>query len=246
VQALIWEAPEVMRVGDVPDPRPEPGWAVVRVAAVGICGSELGAYLGHNELRVPPLVMGHEWGGVVDAVGSGEDRAWVGRTVTVNPLLSCGHCRACRRGERQLCIERRIIGIDYPGAFAERVAVPVVQEEPDQFRSGGTVLLVDDEEAVRNVAVLMLGALGDEYLLMGQTAVGRGLPQVVGATAAETLPFVVATANAPILGEEVFASGAYLSERPVYRASLLAQDWLRELILAIIVGLVLLQTFRPG
>jgi threonine dehydrogenase-like Zn-dependent dehydrogenase len=125
VQALIWEAPEVMRVGDVPDPRPEPGWAVVRVAAVGICGSELGAYLGHNELRVPPLVMGHEWGGVVDAVGSGEDRAWVGRTVTVNPLLSCGHCRACRRGERQLCIERRIIGIDYPGAFAERVAVPV-------------------------------------------------------------------------------------------------------------------------
>lgn len=128
--ALIWDAPELMRIGEMEEPVPAPGWAVMRVGAVGICGSELGAYLGHNELRVPPLVMGHEWAGAVAAVGSPADRGVVGRTMTANPLLSCGTCRACRRGERQLCPERRIIGIDLPGAFATQVAVPVTALYP--------------------------------------------------------------------------------------------------------------------
>jgi threonine dehydrogenase-like Zn-dependent dehydrogenase len=125
VKALVWEGPEIMEMRDVPEPGVQPGTAIVAVGGVGLCGSELSAYLGHNELRVPPLVMGHEWAGVVTAVGSSVDAGWVGKTVTVNPLRSCGHCRACQRGDRQLCQERRIIGIDFPGAFAERVAVPV-------------------------------------------------------------------------------------------------------------------------
>lgn len=89
---------------------------------------------------------------------------------------------------------------------------------------------------------VMVGAFGDEYLLMAQAAVSHQLPQVVGATAPETLPFVVATTTTPLLGEEVFASGAYLTERPIYRASLLAQDWLRNLVLAVVVGLALLRS----
>jgi len=109
--------------------------------------------------------------------------------------------------------------------------------------AAGVMGLLNREKPSGN---LMLGALGDEYLLMGQTAVGLGVPQVAGATTPEALPFIVATTPDPIVGEEVFASGAYLSEAPIYRASLLAQDWLRELIMAIIVGLVLLQTLRPG
>jgi len=159
-----------MRLGEVPDPRPEPGWAVVRVAAVGICGSELGAYLGHNELRVPPLVMGHEWGGVVDAVGSGEDRSWLGRPVTVNPLVSCGRCRACRRGQRQLCVERRIIGIDFPGAFAERVAVPVTALWPVSDPVLGALVepLACAVQAVRHAGV----GPGDAVLVYGAGIIG--------------------------------------------------------------------------
>jgi threonine dehydrogenase-like Zn-dependent dehydrogenase len=108
----------------VADPHPGPGSVVVAVREVGVCGSELSAYLGHNELRRPPLVMGHEFAGVVVEAAADVDASWVGQTVTVNPLLTCQQCRWCRAGLRQLCRERRIIGIDVPGAFADRVVVP--------------------------------------------------------------------------------------------------------------------------
>ncbi len=130
MQALIWEGPEQMRMGAVPDPDPRPGFVVMRVGAVGICGSELGAFLGQNELRVPPLIMGHEWAGEVVAVGDPEDAGLIGRMMTANPLLSCGRCRACRRGERQLCPARLIIGINFPGAFAGLVACPAAALHP--------------------------------------------------------------------------------------------------------------------
>ncbi|MDA8199934.1 MAG: alcohol dehydrogenase catalytic domain-containing protein [Thermaerobacter sp.] len=125
MEALVWEGPERMTCRSADDPVAVVGHVVVRVAGVGVCGSELGAYLGHNELRRPPLVMGHEFSGVVVEVGAGVDPVWNGTSVVVNPLVTCGTCRWCRRGERQLCRTRRIIGIDFPGAFAEQVAVPV-------------------------------------------------------------------------------------------------------------------------
>ncbi len=110
-----------MRMEERPAPVVPEGWVRVQVAAAGVCGSELSGYLGHNSLRVPPLVMGHEFSGVLrDATPTVPAGQWV----TVNPLVSCGHCRYCRQGDRQLCPQRKIIGIDYPGGFAEWVAVP--------------------------------------------------------------------------------------------------------------------------
>lgn len=140
MQALIWEGPEQMRMGAVPDPDPRPGFVVMRVGAVGICGSELGAFLGQNELRVPPLIMGHEWAGEVVAVGDPEDAGLIGRMMTANPLLSCGRCRACRRGERQLCPSRLILGINFPGAFAGLVACPVASLHPAADPEAGALV----------------------------------------------------------------------------------------------------------
>jgi threonine dehydrogenase-like Zn-dependent dehydrogenase len=124
MRALVWEAPERMVYREADPPRPGPGEVLVAVSGVGVCGSELGAYLGHNELRVPPLVMGHEFAGEVVEVGRGGDPSLVGALVTVNPLVTCGRCRWCRSGQRQLCRDRKIIGIDFPGAFQDVVAVP--------------------------------------------------------------------------------------------------------------------------
>ncbi|MGC8486664.1 MAG: alcohol dehydrogenase catalytic domain-containing protein [Clostridia bacterium] len=170
MQALIWEAPELMRMGEREEPVARPGWVVMRVGAVGICGSELGAYLGHNELRVPPLVMGHEWAGEVVAVGSTADEPLIGRTMTANPLISCGQCRACRRGERQLCPERRIIGIDYPGAFAERVAVPVTALHPVPDVEAGALV----EPLACAVRAVEQGRVrpGDAVLVFGAGVIG--------------------------------------------------------------------------
>src|SRR5689334_19014190 len=71
MQSLVWEAPRVMNMREQERPAPGTGEALVKVAYVGICGSELSGYLGHNALRVPPLVMGHEFAGEVVALGDG-------------------------------------------------------------------------------------------------------------------------------------------------------------------------------
>jgi 2-desacetyl-2-hydroxyethyl bacteriochlorophyllide A dehydrogenase len=122
MRALLWHGPRRMSVESVDEPLARDGEVLVRPQAVGICGSEIEGYLGRMSNRVPPLVMGHEFAGVV--VRSDASPAWQGRRVAVNPLLSCGTCPRCRAGERNLCAKRRLIGVHVAGGFAELVAVP--------------------------------------------------------------------------------------------------------------------------
>jgi 2-desacetyl-2-hydroxyethyl bacteriochlorophyllide A dehydrogenase len=113
-----------MAVEEVAEPRPAEGEVIVSPEAAGICGSEIEGYLGRMANRVPPLVMGHEFAGTVVAGARGAGAEWSGRRVAVNPLLSCRACARCRAGERNICAERRLIGVHLAGGFAERVAVP--------------------------------------------------------------------------------------------------------------------------
>jgi 2-desacetyl-2-hydroxyethyl bacteriochlorophyllide A dehydrogenase len=131
MKALVYEGPRQLNVLEVERPEPAPGEVLVRVRRVGICGSELAGYLGHNSLRKPPLVMGHEFAGTVAALGDGVvSDLEVGERVTANPLVSCGRCARCRVGEGHLCAERRLIGAHRPGAFAEFVAAPATNVHP--------------------------------------------------------------------------------------------------------------------
>jgi len=128
MKALVWEAPRVMALREQPEPTVAPGEILLKVAYAGICGSELSGYLGHNALRVPPLVMGHEFTGEIVAL-SAEARARnpalaEGQAATANPLLSCGSCEFCARGLNQLCVSRKLIGAHRPGAYAEYVSLP--------------------------------------------------------------------------------------------------------------------------
>jgi len=113
-----------MDIDERPLEEPQPGWVTVRVNYAGICGSELSAFVGQNELRKPPSIMGHEFTGKVVKVGSSSDPNLLGKNVAVNPLVTCGKCRYCKTGNRQLCPERKLIGVDYPGGFEEYVNVP--------------------------------------------------------------------------------------------------------------------------
>src|SRR5215510_5364792 len=117
-----------MTLREQSEPIVQPGEVVIRVAYVGICGSELSGYLGHNALRVPPLVMGHEFVGEIVEVGAEQSPGTLalskGQLVTVNPLAYCGSCTFCQRGLNQLCTNRRLLGAHRPGAFAEFVSVP--------------------------------------------------------------------------------------------------------------------------
>ena len=129
MKALVWEAAREMVMRDYPMPTLQPDEALLKIAYAGICGSELSGYLGHNALRVPPLIMGHEFSGEIVELGAGAQRLnpalAEGMAVTVNPLHSCGACEYCARGLNQLCGNRRLVGAHRPGANAEYVAVPV-------------------------------------------------------------------------------------------------------------------------
>jgi L-iditol 2-dehydrogenase len=106
-----------------------PNDVLVRVAACGICGSDVHGYDGSSGRRVPPIVMGHEAAGVVAEIGAAVDRVRVGDRVTFDSTISCGRCDECRQGQINKCSQRRVLGVScgeyrQPGAFAEFVAVP--------------------------------------------------------------------------------------------------------------------------
>jgi threonine dehydrogenase-like Zn-dependent dehydrogenase len=96
----------------------------LRVAACGICGSELETFKNHSPRRQPPLVMGHEFCGTIAEVGSAVQDWSVGARVVSNSLVPCGRCVRCDRGDTHLCADRQIFGMHRPGAFAEYVNVP--------------------------------------------------------------------------------------------------------------------------
>ena len=105
-------------------PEPAADEVLLRVAACGLCGSELETFKNHSPRRQPPLVMGHEFCGTIAAVGPGGDAALVGRKCVSNSLIPCGRCVRCVRGDTHLCADRQIFGMHRGGAFAEYVRVP--------------------------------------------------------------------------------------------------------------------------
>lgn len=128
MKALVWEGPRIMNMREAPEPTAAEDEVVLRVAYAGICGSELSGYLGHNALRKPPLIMGHEFAGAIVELGGRaleiNPALAVGTRVTVNPLQYCGECIYCLKGVNQLCVSRKLIGAARPGAFAQFVSVP--------------------------------------------------------------------------------------------------------------------------
>lgn len=119
MKALVYTSPEELAYRDVPEPETSGGHQLIRIDSVGICGSDMHAYLGHDERRPAPQILGHEGAGTI--VGGLKD----GARVTINPLVTCGTCRACRLGRDNLCTTRQIISMPpREGAFAQYVAMP--------------------------------------------------------------------------------------------------------------------------
>jgi hypothetical protein len=114
--------------------------------------------------------------------------------------------------------------------------VRLVAPEPTVYATG-VMDVLEHEELAGNV---MVGAFGDEYLLMGETAARKGLSQIAGAADPQTLPFIFTTSDETLVGEEIYAASAYLYSLPEHIGILLAQDWMRALIaLIILIGVIL-------
>ncbi|WCK53228.1 alcohol dehydrogenase catalytic domain-containing protein [Aneurinibacillus sp. Ricciae_BoGa-3] len=174
MKALVWTAPSTMEIQqrDIPVIKPEE--VLIQVEAVGICGSEIEGFLGHNSLRKPPLIMGHEFCGRIVELGENVSHCEIGNKVVVNPLISCGVCDRCRRGTENLCDSRAIIGIHRSGSFAEYVAVPAssvhtVPESISAYRAALAEPLACCLRAARRAAALHPFA---NVLIYGAGAIG--------------------------------------------------------------------------
>lgn len=168
MKALVYTANQEMTYRDEPEPNPAPGDALVALEAVGICGSDMHAYLGHDERRVPPLILGHE------AVGTVLEGSNSGQRVVLNPLITCGVCDECLGGRQNLCAQRDLIGMYRAGAFAEKIAIP----------ERNLIPLPDGMPAV-HAALTEPGATGLHAILLAERAVSRPLSEstalVIGA-----------------------------------------------------------------
>lgn len=119
MKALIYTGVQELTYQDRPLPTPAEGEHLVRIEASGICGSDMHAFLGHDDRRPAPLTLGHEAAGTI--MGGPLD----GRRVTINPLVACQTCRDCKAGKANLCQNREIISMPpREGAFAEYVCMP--------------------------------------------------------------------------------------------------------------------------
>jgi L-iditol 2-dehydrogenase len=129
MKALLLSKYRQLEITDLPVPTPGRDEVLVRVAACGICGSDVHGYDGSSGRRIPPIVMGHEAAGTVAAIGEGVKDLAEGDRVTFDSTMYCGKCGYCLRGEVNLCEQRQVLGVsctDYrrAGAFAEFVSVP--------------------------------------------------------------------------------------------------------------------------
>ncbi len=133
MKAAVWHGYKDIRITDVPVPSPKPGHVVIEVAWAGICGTDRHEYTGPNFIpvekphrltgKVAPLTIGHEFTGIISAVGEGVEGWKVDDRVTANGTLCCGKCEMCLSGRYNVCEKLGFLGVNLDGAFAEFVEV---------------------------------------------------------------------------------------------------------------------------
>ena len=177
-------APYEITIEEAPVPDPAPGEALVKVTACGICGTDLKINEGHY-LGSLPMTPGHEFAGVVEALGEGVTHLSPGDRVAVNPNLPCHRCTFCRRGTPHLCENAQAVGVTRPGGFAEYCSAPA-----------GLLVPVPGDLPLRLAAMMEpvscclhgidLAGIepGDEVILLGGGSIGLILMQLARAAGA--------------------------------------------------------------
>ncbi len=200
MRATIFHAPGQVTVEDRPSPFAGPGEVRLRVAAASLCASDVRVYRG-EKYAAPGVIPGHEIAGVVDQVGEGVTEVAEGDRVIICPILACNRCRYCLLGRRNRCTQRRTLGYDLDGGFAEYLRIPA------EIVATGHVIRVPDAlpldlaaitepaactlaslelcevGAGASMAILGAGPMGLMHLLLGR-ALGAG-PIIVSEPVAE-------------------------------------------------------------
>lgn len=180
-----------LELQQVATPEAGPDEVLIRVAACGICGSDVHGFDGSSGRRIPPIIMGHEGAGIIAAVGSAVIGWNIGDRVTFDSTIYCGQCRFCRSGQVNLCDSRHVIGVscaDYrrDGAFADYVVVParVLYRLPDELPFAEAAMVEAASVALHAVAVSEF-TRGQTALVIGAGMIGTLIVQALRISGAE-------------------------------------------------------------
>lgn len=169
---------------------PEPGFGEVRVKLqkVGICGSDVHLFFGHRSLE-KPTIIGHEGIGIIDKIGAGVENRKVGERVAVEPNIPCQKCKFCQQGRGNICVNKRVKGLNESGCFAEYIVLPeaFAWKIPNEISDEDAVVLEPTAVAVHalfntntkpgdTIAIIGLGAIG---LLINHLAIALGYKVLV-------------------------------------------------------------------
>jgi L-iditol 2-dehydrogenase len=171
MKAVVLENKGVITYKEVPTPEPAPGHLRLKVKAVSICGSDIKRYVdGH---RMYPLVLGHESAGIIDRVGDGVSKDYIGKHAAVIPLVPCFECEECQRGFYSACHSYSFIGSRQAGCYAEFVEAPernifVVPEElPFEH-----VAMIEPSTVARHMLALGDFKSGQTGIVLGAGSIG--------------------------------------------------------------------------
>ena len=188
MKALVYTGPKALDFRDIPTPQPSEGDETIRIESVGICGSDMHAWLGHDARRPAPLILGHEAAGTIIS-GPRE-----GERVTVNPLVTCGVCEDCTTGRANLCTDRQIISMPpREGAFAEFLTMPAdnlvtIPKGVDSDKAALAEPIACGWHAVRMAEQILQKPLSQSRcLVIGGGAIGLGAALVLSAKNAKEI-----------------------------------------------------------
>lgn len=173
MRAWVFDGPRQMRLENRAVPDVGPGEVRLRVAWVGICGSDIHGYAGESGMRVPGIVMGHEASGVIDAIAPGVEGLDVGQPVTFAPTMPCDG--SCGHAAENLCPELRLVGVTpgLPGAFADYMVLPARRIFPLKSLSLATASSVEPMSVGLHSAGQAQVSPGDRVLVQGGGMIGQ-------------------------------------------------------------------------
>lgn len=226
MKALLLSEYKKLDFVDQPDPEFADDEVLIRVAACGVCGSDVHGWDGSTGRRVPPLIMGHEAAGVVEKVGSNVSRAQPGDRVTFDSTVYCGVCAYCRRGEVNLCNQRQVLGVscgDYRrhGAFAEYLVAPerILYPVPDTLPLEHAALVEPVSIAVHAVRRAALKS-GESTVVVGTGMIGLLIVQALRAAGAKSIVAVDIAPERLELAEQMGATATVDARSPDLLAAL--------------------------
>ncbi|ONI38247.1 hypothetical protein AN639_08110 [Candidatus Epulonipiscium fishelsonii] len=189
MKAIKVVKPFQIEIVDVPKPTiTSDNDVIIKITSGGICGSDVQIYNGTNSLATYPRVIGHEFGGIVEAVGDGVTNVKIGDKVAVDPVLSCGQCYACSQNRSNVCSTLKAMGVHVDGGFAEYVKVP--QENVYKFSKDfdSSLLCTVEPYTIGMQINNRLRITGeDQVLVMGCGPIGITIMQVAKSRGAKVV-----------------------------------------------------------